>query len=224
MLDKVYHINGVAVTLKELLKTWEQVNHGPWLIQKQREKHPGLQIVDNLERELADAWERATRRIAQGQPPALALSDYEAEAAALFEAYYRDAFLAGLEKPDDGGLVAAAIALAETRLAQFMITLYESLSGLNPAEAEDLMNRRKSRALMYAGGAWGLYNRGLIFQAPSTSIWEWFGPLDQASCLTCIEEVEAGPRPLSEITRFPAISTECLSRCRHILRRRKDLE
>ena len=71
----------------------------------------------------------------------------------------------------------------------------------------------ESRAALYAGAAWALYNAAKLFKAPPEALYEFRGPSDARTCQGCSEEVGKGPRPAKEI-RVPG-SLNCKNNCRH---------
>lgn len=75
-----------------------------------------------------------------------------------------------------------------------------------------------ARVSMYAGFLWiviSLARAWPYIQAGLDPLVRWDGPVDGKTCPGCVEQVEAGWRPLS---RTPSIGTQqCLTRCRHWL-------
>jgi hypothetical protein len=104
-------------------------------------------------------------------------------------------------------------------LTDFMEELGGELQEIDQEEIDSLFDRRKSRVLTYAGGAWAFFNTAKIFGRPADELWVWDGaPIDSASCDTCASEFPKPPRPLSEM-RMPGVDTACKTNCRHEVRR-----
>lgn len=113
--------------------------------------------------------------------------------------------------------IEAAAVRAMVLFTSFMEQFQTDLFGIPIEDIPEKIKNRKSRALMYSGGAWALFNLAKIWDRPQSEIWTWDGPVDGNSCACCIEEMSLGARPLSQIHRMPG-GCDCLSRCRHELK------
>jgi hypothetical protein len=176
-------------------------------------------LADGLEDDIRQEWLTLMEAVREGMSPDTALNEFRQKAERLISAGLNEAWQIGRQ----GALTEAdrleidtLIADQENYLRRFM----EELAGqLGEAGDRDTMGgillANAARMAMYAGSAWTAYNAAKIFNRKPDELWKWEGPI-RGSCPDCIEEMELGVRPLSQIRRRPG-NVQCKSNCRHEL-------
>ena len=193
-----------------------------------KQDHPGHHAVTKMEREIEDAWEAFRRDVETASGTAdereaiaagilLLTTRFEKIVNAIYNTVWNEV-RAGAILPGEATVVSRAAQQAMNYFLRFARQVEGEL-GFEEGELEEqlrIVDARFSRAMMYAGGAWALYNEAKVWGAELESIWRWSGPEDARSCHGCLEEMAAGPRPLWTIGRYPG-EAECGSNCRHEL-------
>lgn len=186
--------------------------------------------TEDLEEEIGSAWEEFKENALGGMAIGAAILLFKNKVVDLFRASYtilwelgrEGAADLGLEQPQINSLVDEALSFLDGFMGELRGELVAV--GADLAERASLFDRRRARALMYAGGAWAAYNLAKIFGRPEEELWVWDGaPLDERSCSTCVVELPKPPRPLSQM-RIPGRDTICLTSCRHEVRRATEAE
>ncbi len=189
------------------------------------EGRKALSLTEGLELDIRQAWSVLTRNVASGMEVKTALVLYRRRAESLIAAGLNEAWLVGRDEQfteAEQGEIDQEIAAQHDYLRNFMTELENELSlAEDRDEVGGILGASLARAVMYGGAIWMVYNLAKVFKAPPESLWEWAGGLSPSSCSDCVEEVRAGPRPLSQMTRRPGIDTICKTNCRHELRRVK---
>ena len=179
-------------------------------------------VTNELERQIRLEWQKLQSNIATGMSIKKALEIYRQRAENYIRQGLTDAWLAGRGGAEltevDNRKIEAAIAIQADYLRNFMIELETDLQQAEDDNYGGILLTNLSRAVMYAGAAWAVYNTARVFGQRKTSRWQWVGPVDSSTCPDCAAEVAAGIRPLSEIKRLPG-SVQCLGNCRHELQR-----
>jgi len=135
------------------------------------------------------------------------------------EDVYRDVWKDTRGKGDDDVLLPVVLIAARNAggyLQRFGAELQGEMWDMDAEERAELLEKRRARAVLYAGGAWALAQLAKIAGRPQEEMWAWFGGVSSASCEDCVREVSAGARPLNQITRFPG-GVQCLTNCHHEL-------
>ena len=182
--------------------------------------HPGHKAVRSLQNELDTAWatmQRSTSE-AKGKPNekllvAAALALFLAAAQEAIKDSYVDIWAAVAGNLGIETAITEAVKSGEF-MDQFAEELDTEIDELGEGEdIDELLDNRKSRVLMYAGGAWLIYNVAKTHGKDEDELWQWDGADDESTCDDCAVEIALGARPLSDFTRYPG-EVECLSNCR----------
>jgi len=189
-----------------------------------KQDHPGLDAVAKMEREIEEAWENFRKDVeaASGSP-----NEREAIAAATlllttrFEKTVNQTYKVLWAEVRSGAMLPGEAVVA-TKAAQqaidYFLQFAHQVEGELDFEEEleeqlRIVDARFFRAMMYAGGAWALYNEAKVWGEELESLWRWDGPADERSCHDCLREITAGARPLWTIRWYPG-EVECVSNCR----------
>jgi hypothetical protein len=179
-------------------------------------------ITDRLQGDIDAEFEDFKRNVAEGMAIAAAILLFKRKIKARMEGAYTSTWLVGRGdnfSESDEAQIQQALDGDFAFLDNFMIELQNEARDLGQKEVDELLGRRKARALMYAGGAWAMFNRGKVFGRPQEELWVWSPQdIDEHSCSTCKIEAPKDPRPLSQML-IPAVDTACKTNCRHSVRR-----
>lgn len=180
--------------------------------------------TEDLEDEIDDAWEDFRDNVLGGMAIAAAIILFRDRMQELFTQYYTVTWQIARGGAADLGIEGAQIQGQVNRAMGYLGGFMDEMAGElrevggDQAEQDSLFDRRKARALMYAGGAWAAYNLGRLFGGPADQLYVWDGaPIDASSCDTCASEMPKPPRRLGDM-KIPGVQTLCLTSCRHEVR------
>lgn len=175
-----------------------------------------LAVTEALEADIRDKWATLTHNIEKGMPIRTAMAQFKQQMMGLIVSGMSEAWAVGSGSVVGGEAeIDEALAVQEDYLNKFIAELTDSLKKAPNKDAiRKILAGNESRAMLYAGAAWLVFNRAKVFGKPDTALFRWSGPTDSRSCSDCIDEVKMGVRPLKEIKRFPG-EVSCIGNCRH---------
>ncbi len=183
--------------------------------------HAGYRFTDKAQAELEDLWDGFSERVKEipqddtGRDAliaaAIALLSYDVEK--LLRADIGAAWV-GVQGDLSGAGAFVDDVLGEYMgyFRDFMAQVQTQLQNIT-VDAGAYLAGLKARAASYSGIVWRLYNEAKLWRVSPDSLWEWRGPNDERTCVGCRAEMEAGARPLRDISNRPGM-LECLSNCR----------
>jgi len=219
-LEKIANLPEDKVIVEELIRAHK--------VKLEKQGHVGRTYEAQLRDEIDEYWDEMTTQVGELKEEdkdkpwliagILALLTQKVEKATreAYEEMWSEARGEDMDYELEMGDVNLAIAEAMKYFKNFMRKFQGELDVLTPEEMLDKIDKRRSRAIMYAGGVWALYNLVKTYGVPKTSLWKWDGPVDSASCACCVGEMGQGARPLYAITIYPG-SCSCVTNCRHEL-------